>query len=275
MQRKIKKNRADNHNLEVIRGGFDAIGDVAIIKPSKNLKLTRIKLLANSIMQKNKHIRGVFRKIGKIEGAERVQKLLWVCGSKNSLVLHKENGCYFYVDVKKVFFTPRLCSERLRISKLVKPKEIVLDMFCGVGPYAITIAKKAGEVYAIDINKCAIALLNKNIALNKVNNLKIFCGDSRKIVKRMNTKFDRIIMNFPLGAKGFLDAALKVTNKKCVIHLYTFLNAKKGYLGAVKSAKKEISLMINGHKLSKITAVRAGEVAPYIVRECFDLYLTD
>ena len=74
MQRKIEKNRADNHNLEVTGGGFDAIGDVAIIKPSKNLKLKRIKLLANSIMRKNKHIRGVFRKIGKIEGTERVQR---------------------------------------------------------------------------------------------------------------------------------------------------------------------------------------------------------
>ncbi len=266
------KNEKTYNNLEESRSGFDAIGSVAIIKPSKKLKPAQIKLLAKNIMLKNKNIDGVFRKVGKIGGVERVQKLIWVAGSKNHLVIHKENGCSFYVDVKKVFFTPRLCSERARVSNLIEPKESVLDMFCGVGPYTIPIAKKAREVYAIDINKNAISLLKENLNLNKIKNVKVFCGDSKKTVKGLNKTFDRIIMNFPLAATDFLNAALRVIKDGGVIHLYTFLDTKKDYDSAVSREENHIKkLLPEGFVLKNISSHKAGEVAPYITRECMDM----
>ncbi|MCL5009398.1 MAG: methyltransferase [Candidatus Parvarchaeota archaeon] len=254
--------------------GFDLIGNVAIIKLSKSTSASTIKKSAYAIMKSNPNIKGVFEKVGRTEGERRISKIVWIAGEKEHVVLHKENGCAFYVDIKKVFFTPRLSSERLRITKLVKPNETVLDMFCGIGPYSIQIAKKANKVYAIDINPYAITYLKKNILLNKTNNIIVFKGDSKRVVERLSTKFDRIIMNFPVASYSFLDPALKVAGERCVIHLYTFINVKEGYLDAVKTAKKEIIQHIpKGIVSTKINHKRAGEVAPYIVRECFDIYL--
>ncbi len=268
----VKSSRVDGSKEP--RGGFDTIGDLAIIKPPKNLNAADVRRLANSIIKKNKHIRGVFKKIGKIEGIERVQRLVWVCGGKSPLVIHKENGCSFYVDVKKVFFTPRLCSERLRISKLVKPKEIVLDMFCGVGPYSVQIAKRAKKVYAIDINPEAIRLLKLNLRLNKLENVKVFVGDSKKVVPKLNEIFDRVIMNFPLNSKAFLLAAIKACKETSVIHYYCFVNAKEGYASGVKIAIKDLMAIIPSHvKVLRIEDCAAGEVAPYLTRTCLDIYL--
>ncbi len=248
--------------------GFDIIGDIAIVKfdgrLSKKEKLKAVK----EILKRNKNIKNVFEKVGITQGEERVPKLRKLIG-KTSLTIHKENGFSFYVDVKKVYFSPRMGNERLRIIKKVKNNEKVLDMFCGVGPFAIPIAKKAGKVTAIDINKNAIGLLKKNIKLNKISNIDYYCGDSKKITKSLEGKFDRIIMNFPLSAYKFLEVAVKKCDKKAIVHLYAFVKD-----GNTKVIRDEIiSSCRKNFKNIKINEYKAGEVAPFLERICFDIKL--
>ncbi|MGC8533113.1 MAG: class I SAM-dependent methyltransferase [Candidatus Parvarchaeum sp.] len=249
--------------------GFDIIGNIAIVKfdgkPTKNEKLLAI----NEILKRNKNIDTIFEKIGMTHGEERIPKLRKLIGDK-SLAIYKENGCSFYVDVKKVYFSPRMGSERLRIIKKVKEGEKVLDMFCGVGPFAIPIAKKANKVTAIDINKNAINLLKKNIKLNKVSNIEYYCGDSSKIVKKLDDKFDRVIMNFPLSAYKFLGEAVKKCNENAVIHLYSFIKDRD-----TNAIRNEILKACSKRfKKIKIEEHRAGEVAPFLERICFDITLS-
>ncbi|MCL4391707.1 MAG: methyltransferase [Candidatus Parvarchaeota archaeon] len=249
--------------------GFDIIGGIAIVKfdgkLAKKEKINAVKKL----LQNNKNVKVIFEKTGMIHGEERVPELKPLVG-KDSLTIYKENGFSFYVDVKKVFFSPRMANERLRVVKEVKAKENVLDMFCGVGPFAVPIAKKAAKVTAVDINKHAISLLEKNIALNKISNIEYYRGDSKKIVKKLDEKFDRIIMNFPLYAYKFLGTALEKCNQKAVIHLYSFVKDKDS-----KDLKKKIMEDCKNHfKKVTIREHPAGEVAPYLERRCFDIKLS-
>lgn len=254
--------------------GFDVIGDVAVVRAPKGTNQEVVRRFAAKIMRDNRHIKGVFKKVGRTEGEERVPRIVWVAGSRNHTVVHKENGCIFSIDIKKAFFTPRLSSERLRIAKLVKSDETVLDMFCGVGPYTILISRKAREVYAIDVNENAVQELRKNITMNKARNVKAFQGDSKKAVGKLGIRFDRIIMNFPVASYEFLPAALKVARNRCVIHLYTFIETKDGYAAAVEKAKEEVMRRIpEGVAVIMIDARRAGEVAPYMIRECLDIHI--
>ena len=248
--------------------GFDIIGDIAIVKFDGKLNMAAKIRLLNDLMAKNKNIKRVFEKTGMIEGTERLPKLKQVIG-KGSTSLYKENGYSLYVDVKKVFFSPRMGNERLRVMNEIKHNEKILDMFCGVGPFAIPAAKKCKAVTAIDINKTAITLLEKNMKINKVNNIEYYCGDSGKIAKKIDGKFDRIIMNFPLYAYKFLDTALKRANDKCTIHLYAFIKDGKTY-----SFKKDVKEKCSKYfKKIKIEEHKAGEVAPFLERYCFDLKL--
>ncbi len=255
-----------------MRLGFDAIGSIAVIKSPIGIKINDEKKLAKEIIVKNKNIKTVLKKIGKTSGAERVFKVKWIAGEKTSLALHKENGINLLVDIKKVFFTPRLANERLRIYNAVHKNESVLDMFAGVGPYSILIAKKAKKVVSVDINREAIKLLEKNIVANKINNIEPICGDALKVVPKIKSSFDRIIMNFPLDSYRFLKAAVDVAAKDAVIHLYTFIKAGDDQKTAVTSAIETAKSKIGKSVLIKEAAVnRAGEVAPYVLRICIDI----
>ena len=54
--------------------------------------------------------------------------------------------------------------------RLFRKEETVVDLFAGVGPFSVLIAKgkEAARVYALDLNPDAIEFLKKNIRLNRV-----------------------------------------------------------------------------------------------------------
>lgn len=262
--------------MEIKKGpvhrSFDVIGDIAVVNFGGKVKRSHAVEFAKRVILNNKHIKSVFMKVGKIEGEERKSKLRFLYGENRSLARHAENGCVFDVDVKKVFFTPRLSSERKRILKQVKKGEDVLDMFCGVGPFSIPIAKVANSVYAVDINKDAIRLLEKNTKLNRIDNIVPMCMDARKLPAKVKSKFDRIIMNLPAKAIDFLPYAVKMCKARCTIHLYSFVYLKDGRK-SVKDAEKEIRKKIVGVKVKSIRSIKAGEVAPHMLRMCFDVVI--
>ena len=79
-----------------------------------------------------------------------------------SETVHKEFGSRFLLDVKKVYFSPRLATERKRITDHVKNNEIIVDMFAGIGPFSISIARKHKvKIYAIDINPICLQISKK------------------------------------------------------------------------------------------------------------------
>ena len=111
----------------------------------------------------------------------------------------------------------------MRVMKQVKKDELVIDMFAGVGPYAIVIGKntKARKVYAIDHNPKAIKYLKENITLNKLINVEALKGNALKLIKEL-PKADRIIMNAPRqNNQETLDIAKKRVKKGGIIHYYT------------------------------------------------------
>ncbi len=275
MLRDKLKGKLNNDTIGLVSNRFDIIGDAAIIKEIPGLKAADKRLIADGIMADNNHIKKVFEKLGKIEGEERVPKLRRLAGEKSSEVLHRENGCAYAMDMKKVFFSPRLSNERLRVYKLAKKSDIVLDMFSGVGPYSILLAKKVREVFSIDINRSAVAYLKENIYRNKIKNVAVFCGDANKLAKKLDKKFTRVIMNLPITSDAFLKTALSVCDDHAVIHFYCVVNAKEGFKKGLQNKKAEIIKKIpeRSFRVTGMGASKAGEIAPYIYRVCIDIRL--
>ena len=128
---------------------------------------------------------------------------------------------YTHLDVYK---RQRLATERRRLSQQVADKEIIVDMFTGIGPFSISIAKEhTVKIYAIDINPDAYKYLKENIKLNKPEGTVIpLLGDVKEVLKGLNIKSDRIIMNLPGTAWSFLDIAIKSLKSGGVLHYYEF-----------------------------------------------------
>ncbi|TFF88773.1 MAG: class I SAM-dependent methyltransferase family protein [Promethearchaeota archaeon] len=222
---------------DLIPKSYDIIGEIAIIEFDDRVykeNLTNIKKqIAKAIIHVNKNVKTVYEKTSKIKGIHRVRDLKLLEGKNQTLTLHKENSCLFKVDIKKTFFTPRLINERKRISELkFKKGEIIVDLFSGVGPFSIQIAKRREAlIYAFDVNKTAIVLLKKNIQLNQLKgtiipynlDVKKLKRSHKEISQTLKNNSDRIIMNLPEKAVDFLDIAIfLLKNEGGIIHIYSF-----------------------------------------------------
>jgi len=180
------------------------------------------KKMAAALLEKLPNVKCVFQQEGGIEGEFRLRKLRHLAGEKRTLTVHRESGCSFKVDVRRCYFSPRLSTERLRIADQVGRSERVLNMFAGVGPFSIVIAKKSrARVTSCELNAFACKLHEENVRLNKVLDLvEVLNLDAAKLAKRVEGKFDRVLMPHPSAADRFLPVALSLTARGGVIHYY-------------------------------------------------------
>ncbi len=210
---------------------FDIIGNVAIIKLPKSL-LPHKQTIAKAIMQTNRHIRTVLLQTSAIDGNLRLRKLAWIEGRRTWKTVYKENKVVFEVDLRRVYFSPRLSFERMRIASQVKPGEVVVNMFAGVGCFSIVIAKNSQveRVFSIDVNPDAWGCAKRNVSLNGVEDLVVvLLGDATKIVPSVLTGVaDRVLMPLPLLADQSLKAAIEgLKPDGGIVHYYTHLHVRK------------------------------------------------
>lgn len=213
---------------ELLPTSFDVVGDIAIIKLPEEL-ISHKDEIGRAILETKKGIKVVALDHG-VKGKMRVRDIEIIAGERRTETVHTEYGIKLKLDISKVYFSPRLATERFRISKLSK-NERILDMFAGVGPFSIMLAKysKVKVIYSIDINPDAIRFLKENIEMNRVENIVPIEGDARAVVhenKDIGT-FDRVIMNLPHSAYEFLDVALEVSKKGTTIHYYEIMEREK------------------------------------------------
>ncbi len=198
---------------------FDTIGNIALIQLDDEL-IPYKNVIGEALLELNPSIKTVFRK-DSIEGEYRVPTIELIAGECETETVYQEFGVRILLDISKVYFSPRLSQERKRIASLVKKDEIVLDMFCGVGPFSLMISKRAEpkRIYAIDINETAVYYLKKNIVLNRCENIIPIIGNSRNEIKNIESP-NRIIMNLPHSASDFLSDVFS-TYHKSKVHFYS------------------------------------------------------
>jgi len=233
--KKILEGKLSKNELKFVPSSFDIIGSkekaVAIIEIPRELS-KRKKLIAEALMKKHKNVKTVLNKRSPRKGIYRIRDLELLAGDENTEVVHVESGCRFLIDPKKVYFSPREGTERLRIAKKVRKNENVMIFFAGVGPFAIIIAKKAmpRKVVGIEINPIAVEYFNKNIKLNKIKNCNVIFGDVKEVVKRrkdLHKNFDRVIMPLPESAFNYIEEAILCLKKGGVCHYYCFSSQEK------------------------------------------------
>jgi tRNA (guanine37-N1)-methyltransferase len=213
----------DDHNT--LPRAFDIIGHVAVLKLPDNLSdfFTQI---GEAVLSANKNVKSVYISKG-IQGSYRIIDLELIAGKDESRTIHTEFGIRFEVDVAKVYFSPRLATERYRVASMVNENEVIIDMFAGVGPFSIRIAKSKEPVniYAIDINPDAIYYLKRNLELNSIECIEPLEGDAKDKLTSIDAfgNIDRIIMNLPHSGYSYLPIAFKACKDSGLIHYYEFL----------------------------------------------------
>jgi tRNA (guanine37-N1)-methyltransferase len=167
----------------------------------------------------------VFAK-GEVSGEYRTRDLVILAGIPTTRTQVTEHGHHFTVDLAGAYFSARLSTERQRILDQVREEEVILDMFAGVGPFAITLAAEAALVVAVDLNPQAIELMLENLSQNRAKNVLPVLADARRLSSILPWKFDRIVMNLPLAGTEFLPDAFRLCKAGGAIHFYSLVSVK-------------------------------------------------
>ena len=229
MLKKALENILSDKDTKDLVSAFDQIGDIIIVRIPDSL-ISKKKIIGKALLEQVKTAKTVFHQSSPVEGDFRTRNLELIEGDEKTETEYRENGCRFIVDVEKAFFSPRLSTERERISNLVNDHDVIINMFGGVGMFSLLAAKKKScTVYNIDINPVASKLCEENIKLNKLKGKVISLnGDATKIIKeQLQDKADRVLMLLPERSDEFLDTAISSLNKNGVIHYYSHIHAEK------------------------------------------------
>lgn len=243
---------------------YEHIGDIAIIDRQQ----AQAHRVAQVLLKQNR-IKTVLQAETSVTGEYRTRSVSILAGEKRTRTLYRENKCRYLIDLSRVYFTPRLSTERARIADKINDGEIVVDMFAGVGPFSILIAKRypRAHVIAIDKNPDAIRYLKENVKLNKVENIKIIDRDARDAVKEISGA-DHVIMNLPHSAIEFLDAAFGVLKNGGIIHFYAIAHENDLFDGILKRIEAVAGL--SGLQIVPLDKRIVRPYAPYQFNICID-----
>jgi tRNA (guanine37-N1)-methyltransferase len=248
-------NKLPPHLLASLPHAMDFVGDIVIIEIPPELNAHK-NIIGEAVLKSHRSVRTVLAKAGAVSGTYRLREFSVIAGEPKTETVHKEYGCQYYVDLGKAYFSPRLSHEHNRVALLVEEGETVVDLFAGVGPFSILIAKthENVKVYAMDVNPQAVEFLKKNVRLNRVEGkVHSIFGDAKQIVnQRLSGVADRVIMNLPEKAIEFADAACEAIKPSGgIVHFYSFVdssntleNVKLSFVGAVEKSGRNVEKIL-------------------------------
>ncbi|MDA4130509.1 MAG: class I SAM-dependent methyltransferase family protein, partial [Thaumarchaeota archaeon] len=227
----VLRGRLSDREINLLSSSFDIIGDIVIIKIPDELA-SKQALIGEEILSHAKNVKTVLKQDSDVSGEFRIRSVSLIAGEEKYETIYKESGISIKVDVRQVYFSPRLSTERLRLRSLAVDGEKVLNMFAGVGTFSFVIAKtKNCVIDSIDKNPEAIRLAVDSLKLNKhlAGKVNPVLSDATDYSENHKGEFDRILMPLPERSKDFLKAAVLAckVNSEAVIHYYVHVPEDK------------------------------------------------
>uniref|UniRef100_A0A452F792 tRNA (guanine(37)-N1)-methyltransferase n=1 Tax=Capra hircus TaxID=9925 RepID=A0A452F792_CAPHI len=227
-----------------VTSGFSRVGHIAHLN-LRDHQLPYKHLIGQVMIDKNPGITSAVNKINNIDNTYRNFEMEVLSGEENMMTKVRENNYTYEFDFSKVYWNPRLSTEHSRITELLKPGDVLFDVFAGVGPFAIPAAKKNCTVFANDLNPESHKWLLHNCKLNKVDQkVKVFNLDGKDFLRgpvreelmqqlgplsKERKHSVHIVMNLPAKAIEFLSACKALLDgQPCgsellpIVHCYSF-----------------------------------------------------
>jgi len=239
---------------------YEIIGDIAVL-PEGSIDV------GAALLKVHKNVKTVLAALSPVEGEFRVRRYRILAGENRTETVYREYGCMYALDLQRVYFSPRLATERARVAALVRPKETVIDMFAGVGPFSILIAKRAKHVVSIDKNPDAILFLRKNAALNSLANIQVIRDDVHEVSSHLKSQGDRLIMNLPHNAQEYLDDAMVMAKPTATVHYYD-IRPEDSFEEALKTIREVATR--NGREINVLGIKKVRPYAPKSYNICVD-----
>jgi tRNA (guanine37-N1)-methyltransferase len=248
---------------------YERLGDLVLLDQADS---ERAEAAADAVLESDVRAAAVLNRESKVQGEHRTREWSLLAGDRTT-TLHHEYGYEYELDVGEVYFSPRLATERHRVAEQVEEGERAIDMFAGVGPYAIPFADRGATVVATDVNERAIEYLRANAERNGVaDRITAIHGDVREVAAEYVDWADRIVMNLPHSADQFVETAMALAAEECVIHFYD-IQPEDDPFAAGRDAL-ETAAAEGGYEVHVETEREVRSYAPHEVNVCLDVRVT-
>lgn len=270
--------RLSEQELALLPRSYQIVGRILLLKLDKKL-MKHKKAIGATIIEILPYLHSVFL-VKEIKDEIRKPRVEHIAGCGCTQTLHKEHGCLFLLDIAEIMFSKGNKAEKLRMIKLAKVNETIVDMFAGIGYWSIPIAKhtKAKKIYSIEINPKAVKYLEKNAWLNRTQKIEILQGDCRKFSSMLENTADRIIMGYIFFTEKFLPTALEIAKNGCTIHFHKILSfRKKAFMERnIDDLKRKIEAVAKNEKcrIKFVSIKKVKSYAPRVWHFVFDLKVT-
>ena len=192
------------------------IGDVLILPLRQELEPYKHRIA--EVYAQVLGVKTVLRK-GRIGGEFRETNYEVLYGS-DTVTVHVENGIKYKLDVARIMFSPANVKERIRMAKVARPGELVVDMFAGIGHLSLPMAVHGkARVIAIEKSPYTFQFLVENIELNGVQDrMTAYNIDNRDFPGEDIA--DRVLMGYVVTTHEFIPKALSIAKDEAVIHYH-------------------------------------------------------
>ncbi|MFZ1023867.1 MAG: 50S ribosomal protein L11 methyltransferase [Thermoplasmata archaeon] len=153
----------------------------------------------------------VLTQVGPIEGEMRRPRVEIIAGGP-TITEVREHGIRYRLDASEIMFATGNRNERFRAGQVTRAGEHVIDLFAGIGYFAIPAAKfgKAQEVLAVEKNPIAARYLSANVSLNGVaDRVHPLIGDNRTAPLPLHGA-DRVFLGYLPSALPWIPRALSL-----------------------------------------------------------------
>jgi len=206
--------RSDSGDLRYVDMRYSfARREVSVTLISRHALLPQGEQLARSLQRKFPFVTGVIQNVNESRGnviwGERYRTL-----SGRDTILERIGGLNLVFPAGVFSQANPAVTEKL-YSKVYEwagltGKETVVDLYCGVGPISLYLARKAYGVWAIDNDELAIITAKQNARRNGISNCRFVAGDTAgklRDIKRTLPNIDFAILNPP--RQGVQTAAME------------------------------------------------------------------
>jgi tRNA (guanine37-N1)-methyltransferase len=250
---------------------YERLGDVVIVDEDDP---ERARQIADALVASDIPVKTVVDRASKVKGDLRVRDWTVLAGDGTETV-HREYGCEFLLDIAEVYFSPRLATERHRVVQQVKSGEHVVDMFAGVGPFAVPMAKRGAEVVGVDLNPAAVEYLRQNAERNGVaDRITAVQGDVREVTTEWHDWADRLVANLPHSADEFLDTAVALAGDDCVLHYYDIQSDADPFGPGEAAIRDAVARAGDEYDVEVLTRHEVRSYAPHELNVCLDVALS-
>jgi tRNA wybutosine-synthesizing protein 2 len=172
----------------------------------------------------------VLVRVGPVDGELRRPQLERIAGTVTETEV-VEHGIRWRFDAARLMFAAGNRTERQRAGTLVRPGETVVDLFAGIGYFAIPAARvgRAARVIAVEKNPEAHRYLLENAARNGVaDRLDPRLGDNRTVPLPAGVA-DHVFLGYLPDATPWVARAVPLVRAEGgQLHVHTVANARGG-----------------------------------------------